>query len=235
MRDEFPMSVKEVLAKRVALQCSRLGCGRVTSGPQSDPAKFVNVGVAAHITAASPEGPRYDPSLTPEQRSSHDNGVWLCQTCAKLVDSDPAAYPVETLREWKAFAEARAKQALEGVTSTAPDAAAVFLRLEKLLPALLSEMRQDLAASPLIRQCVVFKKSWCYNSGDTREFFYYLDDHPDLESQFQILENYGLVSDVTTGNCKKYRLSEDLAEYLGSGSGGAAPATAREDDGRVRH
>jgi len=215
VREEFSMAVKEVLAKRVAFQCSRLGCGQVTSGPQVDPAKFVNIGVAAHITAASRDGPRYDAGLTLKERCSHDNGIWLCQTCAKLVDSDPTRYPVDTLREWKAFAEARAAQALEGGSPAAPGAVAAFRRLEKLIPALLAEMRQDLAAHPLRRQCVLLKRCWSYNATGT-ELVYYFDDHPELVSQFQVLENYGLVRNVTTGNTTKYRLSEDLAEYLGS-------------------
>ena len=65
----------------------------------------MNVGVASHITAASPEGPRYDPSLTPEQRRHKSNGIWLCQNHGKLVDSDSEHFTVEKLREWKRLAE----------------------------------------------------------------------------------------------------------------------------------
>jgi ribosomal protein L37AE/L43A len=92
--------------------CSR--CGRATSGPHEDPTKAVNIGVAAHITAASPGGPRYDPSLTNEQRADVSNGIWLCQSCAKLVDSDERRFPVERLRFWKQRAEQRRNQCVEG-------------------------------------------------------------------------------------------------------------------------
>ncbi len=61
--------------------------------------------MAAHITAASPGGPRYDPSLSPDQRAQPENGVWLCQTCAKLVDNDQQRFPRELLRRWKVDAE----------------------------------------------------------------------------------------------------------------------------------
>jgi len=84
MRDEFPSAMKELLAKRVAYRCSNPDCRQVTAGPQEDTSKVVNLGVAAHITAASPDGPRYDPSLTPEERRSANNAIWLCQTCGKL-------------------------------------------------------------------------------------------------------------------------------------------------------
>jgi hypothetical protein len=65
----------------------------------------VNIGVAAHITAASPGGPRYDDSITPEQRSSITNALWLCQNCAALIDRDTGRFTAAKLREWKERAE----------------------------------------------------------------------------------------------------------------------------------
>jgi len=111
-RDDFSLKTKNVLARRVGFNCSN--CGQLTSGPQEDPSKATNIGVAAHITAASPGGPRYDPHLTPEQRSAITNGIWLCQNCAKLVDNDPKKYPVELLHAWKEKAEKAAADAVEG-------------------------------------------------------------------------------------------------------------------------
>jgi hypothetical protein len=113
MRDDFSLSTKETLAKRVNYHCSNPGCGHPTSGPQEDPTKIINIGVAAHITAASPGGPRFDPLLTPEQRKHVSNGIWLCQRCAKLIDSDEARYTVEKIRRWKESAESKAAEALE--------------------------------------------------------------------------------------------------------------------------
>ena len=113
MRDEFSKIVVETLAKRVGYRCSNPSCRKLTSGPHTDEAKTVNVGVASHITAASPGGPRYNPSLTTEQRRSADNGIWLCQTCGKLVDNDEARFPVQLLREWRQKAEEAARQEVE--------------------------------------------------------------------------------------------------------------------------
>src|SRR5262245_39434560 len=98
MRDDFPMAVKETLAKRVAQRCSNPDCGQPTSGPQDDPAKSVNIGVAAHITSASEGGPRWNPTLTPEARAAATNGIWLCQIHAKLIDNEPDRYTVELLQ-----------------------------------------------------------------------------------------------------------------------------------------
>ncbi len=107
-RNEFPAGIKRVLANRVGTRCSNSDCQRTTSGPNSDPEKAVNIGVAAHITAAAAGGPRYDAGLSPEERRSAENGIWLCQTCAKLIDNDPERYHSELLWEWKRGAEERA-------------------------------------------------------------------------------------------------------------------------------
>ena len=56
---------------------------------------------------------RYDASLTPEQRSSIDNGIWLCQNCAKMIDSDENRYTVELLRNWKAKAEENVDRSIQ--------------------------------------------------------------------------------------------------------------------------
>ena len=107
-RDDFSKDVISRLEQWVASRCSNPECGRATSGPATDRAKRINIGVAAHICAASPGGPRYDPNMTPEERSSHENGIWLCQNCAKMIDSDPERYPAELLYTWKQRAEAGA-------------------------------------------------------------------------------------------------------------------------------
>ena len=112
-RDEFPKAVQEALAKRVCYRCSCPTCERPTSGPNTNPLKAVSIGVAAHVTAAAPGGPRYDPALTREQRRSIENGIWLCQTHATLVDTDEARYPVSLIRIWKGLAEETARLSLE--------------------------------------------------------------------------------------------------------------------------
>jgi hypothetical protein len=110
--DDFSLATKRLLAARVGHVCSCPDCRAPTSGPQLEPEKSVTAGDAAHITAASPNGPRYDPSLTPEERSHYNNGIWLCVTHARIVDQDKSRYTVEILRRWKADAEAEAQQKL---------------------------------------------------------------------------------------------------------------------------
>ena len=215
MRDDFPAPVKELLAKRVAQRCSNLGCGQPTSGPHEDPTKSVNIGVAAHITAASTDGPRFNPKLTPAQRSSPENGIWLCQNCAKLVDNDASRYPVETLRAWKTEAEHSAANALERKAAVLVGREELFGRLERLMPELLAEMRQDLAAHPLSREFVVYLKGAVYWAIG-HELVYHPDDHPDLENKLHILQNHDLIQDIAYNDVPRFRLSEQMVAYLGA-------------------
>jgi hypothetical protein len=114
MRDEFDAKTKEILPRRVGFRCSNPQCRQLTSGPQADPAKAINIGVAAHISAASPGGPRYEPEMPPEKRRSIENGIWLCQNCAKLVDNDEKRYPCNLLKDWKNQSEADSLAEIEG-------------------------------------------------------------------------------------------------------------------------
>lgn len=139
MSDDFSDPVKRALASRVGNLCSNPECRALTSGPQDDPAKAVNLGVAAHITAASPGGPRYDAELLPEERSAPSNGLWLCQNCAKLVDNDAVRFGVDLLLRWKGTAEADARNRV-GKTAASGSAPGVNLqdgirvRIEPIVP-----------------------------------------------------------------------------------------------------
>lgn len=118
MRDDFTLATKSKLAARVGYRCSCPDCPQVTIGPESGGDGTVNIGKAAHITAASPGGPRYDASLTPEQRRSQSNGIWLCATHADQIDRDERTFTVDVLRKWKIEAEQCAFLALTSGRST---------------------------------------------------------------------------------------------------------------------
>jgi hypothetical protein len=214
MRDDFPIVVKDVLAKRVGLRCSNPDCRQLTSGPQVDPTKATNIGVAAHITAASPDGPRYEPSLTADERRSADNGIWLCQNHGKLVDNDHVRYSVMLLREWKRIAESMAQLELQNPRQAFDDEQnAVFAKAEQLMPELLSEMRHDLETHPVRREFVLLRKGWSYWAKGN-ELVYFFEDHPDLLSKLQVLENLDCVREITYNNVKRFIMTESFVEFL---------------------
>jgi hypothetical protein len=109
VRDDFPPAIRRTLAARARHHCSNPDSDAPTSGPSSDEATAVNRGVAAHITAASKGGPRYDPTLSKTERSRAGNGIWLCRICATLIDCDVERFPEEVLRAWKQQREAEAQ------------------------------------------------------------------------------------------------------------------------------
>ncbi len=119
MRDDFSAEVKRTVANRVNSICSNPSCRAVTSGPQIDPTKSVNVGVAAHITAASKGGARYDETYWSEVRSNTKNVIWLWQNCAKLSVTIRNEFRSKLIRDWKDSAELSASSKLgKAVTDT---------------------------------------------------------------------------------------------------------------------
>lgn len=99
-RDEFSYQIKTKLAQRAGYLCSICGC--LTIGPSEESEISVNLtGIAAHIASASPGGRRYNISQSPEQRTSIDNGIWLCSKHADLIDGDETTYTVEVLKRIK--------------------------------------------------------------------------------------------------------------------------------------
>lgn len=103
-RDNFSKSVIENLRSRVAHRCSNPDCRVPTSAPASN-GKSKNIGIAAHICAASEGGPRFDSSMTTTERKSVQNGIWLCANCSIKIDRDEVKYTVGLLMEWKQKAE----------------------------------------------------------------------------------------------------------------------------------
>lgn len=102
-RDPDPLeSQVRILFGRSGGQCSYPECGEylvVPSRARSDMPK--NVAKIGHITAASPGGPRFNASLTVEQRRSEPNLMLLCGTHHDAIDSQLEFHTVEWLREAK--------------------------------------------------------------------------------------------------------------------------------------
>lgn len=109
IRDDFLQKIKDTLAKRVAYKCSNPMCRKTTIGPNSTQHKSTSIGIACHICAAAEGGPRYDSNMSSHERSSIENGIWLCSNCSSLVDKDADKYPILLLKNWKFESERMAE------------------------------------------------------------------------------------------------------------------------------
>ena len=144
-------------------------------------------------------------------RSDIANGIWLCQTHAKLIDDDELTYTVAVLRDWKEAAEHMAALEARGF---AVRKAAPFPPLEKKAPRLLAEMRDDLTKQPLVRQFILLSRRVSYNPGPTPFFTYYYDDHDYLPSVITIMEHAGAIYNVAFNQVPRYNFTEDFVSYL---------------------
>ena len=90
---------------------------------------------------------------------------------------------------------------------------APYRKVQSLMPDLIAEMSADLKSEPLVRELFLVGKGWVMNFQD-HCFEYFFEEHDKLSNKFQILENCGFVQDVTSGNAKRYRLTENFVDYL---------------------
>jgi nucleoside phosphorylase len=84
------------------------------------PDSGVQLAEVAHISAASPGGPRFDPTQADEERHSVDNLILLCPTHHALIDSAPAQYNVAAVREMKVAHELRIRRLLDAYGREGP-------------------------------------------------------------------------------------------------------------------
>ena len=214
-RDNFTERTKGILAKRVGFRCSNPACRTRTIGPSEKSDGTVSIGVAAHITAAAENGPRHDDSLSPDARRAHDNGIWLCQNCAKLVDSDTDRFDVHELRAWKHSAEVSAALEL-GSRDDSPDTHA-YAEALSIMPELLLDM--SLASKDtetrLIREFFVLSGRNLKLGGSSKpRLIYYEEDYDNLRAKLDVLLDYGFLTDVTVRNVPILRMSPEFVRLL---------------------
>src|SRR5271165_4854049 len=94
----FSEDTKRKLADRAGHHCSL--CLALTTCSDEEGKPF-RIGDATHQAAASEGGPRHDSNQSDTERSSVDNGLWLCSSCHRKIDGDKSRYPVERLQEMK--------------------------------------------------------------------------------------------------------------------------------------
>lgn len=97
-RDYKPNDLKRLFALS-GCECANPSCNNKLI------AKDYNsiLGEICHIEAASPDGPRYNPNQTDDDRRDFDNLILLCERCHKIIDNmvNETKYPVDLLKKWK--------------------------------------------------------------------------------------------------------------------------------------
>lgn len=105
---------KLVLAHRSGDVCALPGCGqRLTRDSESgSPGNF---GEAAHIVGEKEGSARYERGMTDRERNDHDNLIYLCANCHRIID-DPVNgernYPIGRLKRIKSEHEKRIHDAV---------------------------------------------------------------------------------------------------------------------------
>jgi hypothetical protein len=113
-RDDFTEGTKRKIGQRAGWLCSFPGCRAFTEGATSDDNGRMSVGTASHICAAAPGGPRYDEKMSPDERRSVTNGIWMCRNHGTAVDSPDSKFTTELLLTWKKDAETESRQRVLG-------------------------------------------------------------------------------------------------------------------------
>mgnify|MGYP000979863685 FL=1 len=218
MRDDFSQKTKDILARRVCFACSNPGCRKRTSGPGEESDKVVNIGVAAHITAASEGGPRYDPFMSVSERSSAENGIWLCQNCAHLIDADPNKYPVELLYKWKHQTEAEARASIERRSGMSSEELLLLSEAETLCGDAIEYLRYIVEKDDthLLRDVVLLpNKNVMFGVwGGTHSTIYY-EEQPIIKQQFRWLHEQGFLEKLNDrSDTPLYRIRNSFYRWL---------------------
>jgi hypothetical protein len=102
-RDPVPAAQGRVVMQRSGNACAYPGCGVALIAESLHPDDLDKpTGKIAHICAASPGGPRYDATMTTEQRGSAANLIYLCGDHHDAIDGQLNHHTVEFLRAAKA-------------------------------------------------------------------------------------------------------------------------------------
>jgi hypothetical protein len=99
-----------ILFQKSGNRCAFPACGRALTFRDTDPTSGAECDISlsdiAHIVARSEDGPRGQYPLSLDRRDDLDNLVLLCKEHHRIIDAQPASYPVEKLRQMRADHEA---------------------------------------------------------------------------------------------------------------------------------
>lgn len=91
-----------------------------------------------------------------------------------------------------------------------------FGALRQQMPQLFADMKNHLEedTSGFVREFVVSSRKGAIFGLSKRAFMYYEDQHPFLREKIDLLEESGFISDVTSGEILRYRMTEEFIQLL---------------------
>ncbi|MTE17025.1 hypothetical protein [Nocardia aurantiaca] len=121
VRDRVPLAQEKVVIARSGNKCAYPSCGLdLTIDPQHSGDQPKATGKVAHIAAASPGGPRYNASMTKDQRGSAENLIYLCGPHHDAIDSQlhhhTTAFLLDAKQSHEQAVERAVRSALGDVT-----------------------------------------------------------------------------------------------------------------------
>lgn len=125
-KGEVTSYICEELPYLAGWRCQFAGCGKdlrrhAATGASGRFSYF------AHIVAASPDGPRGDPVLSPKLASELNNFMLLCDECHRRIDKiDPARFTVEVLRRMREDSIAEVRRLLNTLQYPAAETVALI-------------------------------------------------------------------------------------------------------------
>lgn len=104
----------------------------------------------------------------------------------------------------------------EVANSVADGDLVTFARIKQQMPQLIAEMKNDLTedGGDCVREFFVKGKNTMLGGSSKRRFAYFPEEHDNLKGKMDVLENAGLIMDVTTGNVPIYRMSEEFVSFV---------------------
>jgi len=158
-RDEFSAATRKALEDRAGHRCSFPGCQAVTAGPSDESNTSVShTGMACHIAAAAggPGARRVRPLMETTERVSIDNGIWMCYTHGRLIDTDEHRFTIPMLAKWREFAESRARfQQAHGADKVLPQNELIKIGLaDQALQLSTQDNESDIIGQALLDSCV---------------------------------------------------------------------------------
>ena len=104
--NDFTKATKDLTLERAGYVCSYPGCNTPLVAAHSDEEKSISISEVSHIYGArKASNNRFDPNMSPQERSHSSNAIALCRNHGKMIDSDEIRYTAIKLLRWKALHE----------------------------------------------------------------------------------------------------------------------------------